>query len=136
MKTKRIFFTLFTALVAFHLNAQNHKIIFQLVSSDTLVHKTLMKQLGNIFTVSPTTRVEVVCHGPGIDILRIDKSLVKDKVTGFIKKGVVFNACEFSMKDRKIDRKELLEEAKTVPAGIIEIVTKQEQGWSYIKAGF
>jgi intracellular sulfur oxidation DsrE/DsrF family protein len=30
----------------------------------------------------------------------------------------------------------LLPSAGTVPAAILEIVMKQEQGWSYIKAGF
>jgi intracellular sulfur oxidation DsrE/DsrF family protein len=30
----------------------------------------------------------------------------------------------------------IIPEAGFVKAGIIEIVTKQEQGWSYIKSGF
>jgi hypothetical protein len=47
----------------------------------------------------------------------------------------VFNACEFSIKERKVDRSKIIAVSGFVPAGILEIVGKQEQGWSYIKAG-
>jgi uncharacterized protein len=112
-----------------------HKIIFQLTSGDTTAHKQLMKQFNNILSVSPSTSIEVVCHGAGMDMLISGKTIVEDKINALVKLGVVFNACEFSIKERKIDRNSILKIAGYVPAGIIEIVSKQEQGWSYIKAG-
>jgi len=126
------------------LNAQNkksaevkpeHQIIFQLTSGDTTAHKQLMKQFTNILNVSPTTKIEVVCHGAGLDMLVTGKTIVEDKINALVDKGVKFNACEFSIKERKVDRASIISKAGYVPAGIIEIVTKQEQGWSYIKAG-
>lgn len=117
-------------------NAQpEHKIIFQLTSGDSLVHKQLMKQFNNILSVAPGTQIEVVCHGAGMDMLIKGKTLVEDKINLLAKRGVVFNACEFSIKERKIDRASILGIAGYVPAGILEIVSKQEKGWSYIKAG-
>jgi intracellular sulfur oxidation DsrE/DsrF family protein len=112
-----------------------HKIIFQLTSGDTTAHKQLMKQFNNILFVSPTTKIEVVCHGAGLDMLVTDKTIVADKIKALKEKGIVFNACEFSIKERKVDRNKIITEATYVSAGIIEIVSKQEQGWSYIKAG-
>jgi len=112
-----------------------HKIIFQLTSGDTSAHKQLMKQFNNILSVSPTTKIEVVCHGAGLDMLVSGKTIVEDKIKALSEKGVVFNACEFSMKERKVDRSKIISESGFVPAGIVEIVIKQEQGWSYIKAG-
>lgn len=112
-----------------------HRIIFQLTSADTTVHKQLIKQFENILSVSPTTKIEVVCHGPGLDMLVADKTIVEEKVKHLAEKGVVFNACEFSIKQRKLDHSKIIKSAGFVPAGIIEVVTKQEQGWSYIKAG-
>ncbi len=128
-------------LFAFSLNAvqaqtAEHKIIFQLSVNDTMAHKALMKQLGNILTVAPSTKIEIVCHGPGMEMLMINKSIVIDKITIFKNKGVVFNACEFSMKERNISKSVIIPSATYVPAGIIEIVSKQEEGWSYIKSGF
>jgi intracellular sulfur oxidation DsrE/DsrF family protein len=112
-----------------------HKIIFQLTSGDTTAHKQLMKQFNNILSVSPTTKIEVVCHGAGLDLLVSGKTIVEDKINALTERGVVFKACEFSIKERKVDRSRIISSSGFVPAGIIEIVSKQEQGWSYIKAG-
>lgn len=128
-------------LVTNFVKAQNsvskpeHRIVFQLTSGDTTAHKQLIKQFNNILSVSPTTKIEVVCHGAGLDMLVADKTIVEDKIKALAEKGVEFNACEFSIKERKVDRSKIIKYAGYVPAGIIEIVTKQEQGWSYIKAG-
>lgn len=123
------------ASTSFAQNTSAHKIIFQLVTADTLSHKVLMKQLGNILSVAPDTKIEIVCQGPGLEMMMLNKTIVANKIKDFKTKVVVFNVCEFSMKDRNIDKSKMIEEASFVPAGIIEIVTKQEQGWSYIKAG-
>jgi intracellular sulfur oxidation DsrE/DsrF family protein len=112
-----------------------HKIIFQLTSGDTTAHKQLMKQFSNILSVSPTTKIEVVCHGAGLDMLVSGKTIVEDKIKVLAERGVAFNACEFSIKERKVDRSKIISISGFVPAGIVEIVSKQEQGWSYIKAG-
>ncbi len=112
------------------------KIIFQLTTNDTLAHKALMKQIGNITSVEPSTKIEVVCHGPGLEMLQINKSVVSKKIKEFSDKGVVFNACEFSMSERKVLKENILPSAGFVKAGIIAIVKKQNAGWSYIKAGF
>ena len=137
MKT---FITICLSVMLFATNtqAQNnaaHKIIFQLVNGDTSSHKVLMKQFGNILSIAPDTKIEVVCHGPGIDMMMQEKSIVINKIKEFKEKGVVFNVCEFSLKERKVDKSKLIEQSTFVPAGTIEIVEKQEQGWSYIKAG-
>ncbi len=113
-----------------------HRIVFQVNSGDTLVHKQLMKQLSNISSVAPGTQLEVVCHGPGLDMLQKEKSIVTDKIIQQAASGVVFNACEFSMQERKVEKSQMITEVSFVPAGILEIITRQEQGWSYIKSGF
>lgn len=112
------------------------KIIFQLTTNDTLAHKALMKQLNNMTTVEPTVQIEVVCHGPGLDMLRKDLTTVTTKIAEFTRKGVVFNACQFSMKERNVSKEQILETASYVEVGILYIVRKQRMGWSYIKSGF
>jgi intracellular sulfur oxidation DsrE/DsrF family protein len=141
---RNIITSLLLLLFAFSINAQKnkldsnkpeHKIVFQLTTGDTTAHKQLIKQFNNILSVSPSTKIEVVCHGAGLDMLISDKTIVEDKIKLLSEKGVVFNACEFSIKERKVDRTKIILVAGFVPAGIVEIVSKQEQGWSYIKAG-
>ncbi|MBK9177212.1 MAG: DsrE family protein [Flavobacteriales bacterium] len=117
-------------------SARQHRIVMQLTSGDTLVHKNLMKQFKNMKEASPTLQLEVVCHGPGMDLLMSDRSTVQGKVKEFAAQGIVFTACENTIKERNLDRSKVVPEAGYVKAGIIHIVERQEDGWSYIKAGF
>jgi len=112
-----------------------YKIVFQLTSGDTAVHRALTKQLHNALTAAPKSQIEVVCHNQGISFLVTSKTFQGEKIRELKAKGVVFAACENTMRDRKIKREELVPEAMTVPAGIIEIVKKQRKHWAYIKAG-
>jgi len=115
---------------------KTHKIVFHLSSDDTLVHKSLMKQLKNVLIAAPKTKIEVVCQGPGIYMLVLDKSLVHDKIKMFKTNGVAFTACENTLRERNISKDKIIPEAGFVPSALIKIVTLQEEGWSYIKAGF
>lgn len=112
------------------------RIVFQLTSGDTLVHKGLMKQLRNIYKAEPSAQVEVVCHGPGIDMLISQRSLVADQVVGFLADGVVFDVCQNTMTDKNIRPDMLIQGVQIVPAGVIHVAKRQAEGWSYIKAGF
>jgi intracellular sulfur oxidation DsrE/DsrF family protein len=138
MKTFFLFFNLLLGFgqLANSQTTSSHKIIFQLTTADTLAHKALMKQIKNIKSVSPETKIEVVCHGPGLEMLQKEKSTVRNGIKESTKMGVEFKACEFSLKERKVEKSSIVEESGFVEAGILYIVSKQEQGWIYIKAGF
>jgi len=113
-----------------------HKIVFQMATGDTLAHKQLMKQINNILSLSSGSIIEIVCHGPGLDMLMTEKSVISEKIAKYTKSGVIFNACEFSMKDRGLEKTQMIPEATYVPSAVIEIAIRQEQGWTYIKSGF
>lgn len=137
MKPSRLlllFFLLFSSS-AIAQETKSHKIVFQVSNNDTTSQAQLMKQLGNLLKISPGIQLEVVCHGPGLEMLISDKSYVASKVAEHAGKGVDFVACEFTMQQKNIDKSRLIKGVRTVPAALIEIVEKQEQGWSYIKSG-
>ena len=113
-----------------------HKIVFQLTNQDTLVHKAMVRQINNALTAAPNAKIEVVCHNNGIEFLTTAKTKMGSAITELKAKGVVFAACENTLRERKIDKSEIVSEAIFVPAGILEVVMKQEQKYSYIKAGF
>ena len=82
--------------------------------------------------------LELVAYGPGIAMLRADKSPVKDRVAETRQKlpQMVFSACNNTLAAlKKAEGKDipLLPEATIVPAGIVRLVELQEQGWSYVK---
>lgn len=116
---------------------KQHKIVFQFTNAnDTLQQKAFTRQLQNITERWPDAKIEVVCYNNGIDYLMTAKSKHINAITELKKKGVQFVACQNTMTLRNIKLEELLSETGIVPAGIAEIVEKQEEGWSYIKGGF
>ena len=115
---------------------KKHKVVIQLTSSDTLVQKAVVKQIHNLLTAAPNTKVEVVCHNNGITFLTKAQTQQGGKIKELSDKGIDFVACQNTMRERKISREQLVETCRVVPAGVLEIVQKEEKGWSYLKAGF
>jgi len=116
------------------IDLDQHKIIMQLTSGDTNVHKMVVKQIGNLLAAAPNSKIELVCHANGISMLMTLQTKVHPKITELKKKGVEFIACENTMLDKKITKQEIIAESGYVQVGILEIVRKQEQGWSYVRA--
>jgi uncharacterized protein len=139
MKNILILFLLFfmgQTAVAQSPNPKEYKIVFQLTNSDTAVHRAMVKQIYNALTAAPNSKIEVVCHNNGINFLQSAKTFQGDKIVDLKAKGVVFAACENTLRERKIEKTEIVSQAIFVPAGIIEVADKQMSGWAYIKAGF
>lgn len=142
MKKIVLFFVLGLVLSAPSVLAQNvvstkaHKVVFQLTNSDTLAHKALVRQINNLLTAAPNAQIEVVCHNNGIEFLTTAKTKYAKGIAELKVKGVVFAACENTLRERKIEKTEILTDAIFVPAGVLEVVMKQEEGYSYLKAGF
>ncbi|CAN5617514.1 hypothetical protein BH10BAC3_BH10BAC3_35720 [soil metagenome] len=114
-----------------------HRVVIQLSSSDTLVWKGLMNNLKNLKEGwGETVEIEVVAHSTGIEMLMIAKTTEQKKITEFKTMGIVFVACQNTMKAKKITKEEIVAEAGYVPMGVGEIIMKEEQGWSYLKSGF
>jgi uncharacterized protein len=134
---KKSFFTLLIGMLfGFAVHAQNpvHKVVVQLNTSDTLVWHGALKNISNLQTaLGATTQIELVAHGAGISILVDNKTTQKAKITELAASGVLFKACENTIRERKIDRATLLPQAGTVPSGVAEVVLKQEAGWAYLK---
>ena len=139
---KKIILILSVLVIGFAntVNAQTkekeHKIVFHLASSDSLVHKALVKQIANVLDYWKTAKVEVVVHNNGIGFMKQDETRFIREIQSLNTRGVVFAVCENTMKQRKIEKSQILTTGTFVPVGIAEIVLKEEEGWSYIKAGF
>lgn len=137
MKKYSVLFLMMFAL-SFVVKAQDsssYKVVFQLVTGDSTQHKSFIKQLNNILTEAPRIQMEVVCHGPGLNFLVKNKTVVHHAIKNLTERGVRFVACENSMINRKVAKEDVVLESEFVKAGIVEIVDKQSKGWAYIKAG-
>lgn len=114
---------------------KSHHVVMQLVSDDLMSWKGLMKNLSNLTSGWPELEIMVVCHGPGIYFLHDEKSPHIEAIRGYAAQGVIFAACENTMKGKNISNELITEVAERVPMGIQTLVLKQEEGWAYVKAG-
>ena len=82
--------------------------------------------------------IEVVTYGPGLIMLHAAKSPVKKRISSFGQNfdNISFRACGNTL--RKMSKKAgkkvtLLPQAKVVPSGVVHMIQRQEEGWSYIR---
>jgi intracellular sulfur oxidation DsrE/DsrF family protein len=76
--------------------------------------------------------IEVVAINAGINMLRLD-SVEGSRIAQAIKDGVKVIACENSMRGQKVVRDDLLPGIDYVPAGVVELMQRQREGYAYIR---
>ena len=115
---------------------KKHRIVFEMVSEGREPWDALLNNIENAQKAlgAETTEIEVVAHGKGLGIL-LKESEVSERVEKLAGTGVIFAACENSMKKKGVTKEQLLPVATTVDSGVAEVIRKQEAGWSYLKSG-
>jgi intracellular sulfur oxidation DsrE/DsrF family protein len=113
----------------------DYKVVFDLTSRDTVDQKAMIRWLNEISESNPDAKMEVVMYAKGLELAVRDKSYVAADVTRLAtNKNITFSVCAVAMKNNNITADQLLPGVHVVPDGIYEIITKQRQGWGYIKA--
>ena len=111
-----------------------YNVVFDLTSKDSISQQAVIRWINEIMKSNPNARLEVVMYAQGVDFAVKDKSLVAGEVTRLAQnKNITFRVCAIAMKNHNIDKSELLQGVDTVPDGIYEIISKQAEGWGYIK---
>ncbi|MHB1950603.1 MAG: DsrE family protein [Acidiferrobacteraceae bacterium] len=77
-------------------------------------------------------RLEIVAFGPGLRMLLKHNPHAK-QIQALKADGVEFAACHNTMMKMHITKAMLNPAATVVPGGIVELVRREEQGWSYVK---
>jgi len=135
MKTNIIFAVLFM-LVANISFAQTtpYNVVFDLAGKDTAEHKALMRWISEISGANPNATLEVVLYAKGLDLVIKNKTIFGDEIEKILaNKNISFRVCAIAMKNQNVDKSELLPGIDIVPDGIYEIISKQSEGWGYIK---
>ena len=113
-----------------------YRVVFDLTSKDSLDQRSVMRWVKEITAANPKAQLEVVMYGKGYELMMPDKSHFMDDVNEATKNpNVSFKVCRVAMKSNNIDKSQLIKETQTVPDGIYEIISKQHEGWGYIKVG-
>ena len=112
------------------------KILFDVTSSDAKVQESAVRHVDMMSKSYPDSEFEVVMYGGSSQMAILGKSTVEDKVKELVARdNVSFKMCEGTLKRKEIKKSDLIPGIGTVPDGILELVSKQQQGWGYIKEG-
>jgi uncharacterized protein len=116
--------------------AHKHQVVFQMNVDNPDSWNQLFANIQNIQNVfgADKIQIEVVAYGKGLSLLLKTNSAYEERMKKAIASGVVLDACQNSMRIRKVTTEDLFPFASQVDSGVAELIRKQEAGWSYIKA--
>jgi hypothetical protein len=123
---------------------KQHRIAVQIDQNDPALMNLVLNNVTNLMEYyhgkGEAVQVEVVAYGPGLNMLREDKSPVKDRLKQIkdvsFPSNVTFSACHntmMGMEKREGHPIAIVPQATIVPAGVVRLTELQEQGWTYLR---
>ena len=114
--------------------APANRIVIQVSDNDAAKWNLALNNAKNIQADlgAANVAIEIVAYGPGINMLKMD-SAVGGRVDEAVASGVKVVACENTMRGAKLTRPDMLDRIGYVPAGVVELMQKQQQGWAYLR---
>ena len=111
-----------------------YNVVFDLTSADTADHQSMIRMMNLITSTRPDAKMEVVLYGQSLGMIVKDRSTVAGALQQLSSnKNISIKVCAAAMKRHNIDKSQLIDGVETVPDGIYQIITRQREGWGYIK---
>ena len=98
-----------------------------------------LRNINNHLEVNPAAKIIVVAHAQGVDFLMKDVkdrngNKYEDLVEQLRNRGVQFDVCEITLRNRKLTKDQFIADVTFVPSGVAEITRLQQQeGYAYLK---
>lgn len=112
-----------------------YKVVIQLSSKDVEIQKALINQINNLLKALPNIIIEVVVHSHGINFLLKESPLSNNIEKLNSSSRVLFLACSNTLNSLQLNSSALLSSASVIESGVAHLVLRQQNGWSYLKAG-
>jgi len=111
-----------------------NRVVIQVSDGEPAKWNLALNNAGNIQTDlgAANVDIEIVAYGPGLGMLRAD-SVVGNRIGDAVKAGVKIVACENTMRGQKLTQADMLSGIGYVPAGVVTLMQRQQQGWAYIR---
>lgn len=97
-----------------------------------------LRNLRNHLDVDPAAKITVVTHAEGVDLLMEGAKAASGQeyaplVSALAARGVGFEICEITLKNRNLKPDQFIQEATFTPSGVVRIAKLQGHGFAYIK---
>jgi intracellular sulfur oxidation DsrE/DsrF family protein len=114
--------------------AERYKVVLQVSDADPAKWNLALNNARNIQQDLGKDKVdvEIVAYGPGLGMLKAE-SKVADRLAQALDSNVGLMACENTMRNTKVKRDDMYGGISYVDAGVVHIMKRQREGWSYIR---
>lgn len=97
-----------------------------------------LRNVRNHLDVDPAARITVVTHADGVDFLMegakdANGGPFAGPVAALVARGVRFEVCEITLRNRNLKREQFIQEAEFTPSGVVRLAKMQREGAAYIK---
>jgi intracellular sulfur oxidation DsrE/DsrF family protein len=111
-----------------------YNVVFDITGNEPAIQQRMVGLVQEIITSRPDAKIEVVFYGQSVAIIDKNTSKVTADISKLAEnKQVQFKACAVAMKKHNVDESQLVSGVQSVPDGIYEIISKQAEGYGYIK---
>lgn len=97
-----------------------------------------LRNARNHLDTDPKAKIVFVMHADGIDFLMEgakdrNGGLYAGPVSALASRGVKFEVCEITLKNRNLQKDQFLQEIDFTPSGVVRISKLQHAGYAYLK---
>lgn len=119
-----------------------HRVVLHVDEADPARQNLALNNAVNInkyyFDKGEEVEIEIVTYGPGLTMLIAGKSPVAQRIEGFSQNytNIKFRGCSNTHAKMSRDAGKdipLLTQAEMVPSGVVHLIERQEQGWTYLR---
>jgi uncharacterized protein len=120
--------------------SSKNRVVYQLNRLDPNYIKEILHSVAVVLRTYPDdVDIVVTCFGPGIWVLvkdehnrhKIDR-FIREMISSQLMYGVEFHACDQTMQTVKLKASALVDGAKVVPSGAVDLIQLQQKGYAYI----
>lgn len=136
MNLRRYAVAALLATAAFAVAAQD-AVVYHIDNATTQGLKGL-RNIRNHMDVDPGAKITVVTHADGVDFLLEGEKHPSGAeyaplVSALKNRGVKFEICEITLKNRNLKKEQFIQEADFTPSGVVRVAKLQKSGSAYIK---
>lgn len=136
MNMRRFFIAALISTAAFAASAQD-AVVYHIDNAEAQAVKGL-RNIRNHLDTDPQAKITVVTHANGVDFLMEGAKdpaggAFAGPVAALAGRGVKFEVCEITLKNRKLTKEQFIQEAGFTPSGVVRLAKLQRAGAAYIK---
>lgn len=113
----------------------NYNLVLHMDSLDENIMRLVLRNAANYLNALPEEKFQlvIVANGPAVRHFIRGERENEEAARALSERGVQFRLCANALRDNELDKEDLWPFCAIVPAGLVEIVKLEREGYAYIK---